>query len=257
MTPVTLNLARNTSVGNGTDGAVMSEYSLSNAMRSIGVDIEIRMGTHNHRIRGVWIGQREGEYLIIELPRKYNWIDVQEWFHNCTSVVLRGVLKEGQVFAASTRYLGLSARPFRNLYLSAPDKFEERSLRKVPRLDVDIEAALSFADELPRPEGVPETFKSIAGRVTDISRTGIAFETENELPFGKDAFINRLIDLTLFEKGEQIAKVIGEAKSCRLVGQGLLQFGLALDSRNRDYHAALGQIILSSKHIQAVIKGEP
>lgn len=234
----------------------MAEYSLSSAMRSIPIDIEIRMGTHNHRIRGLWVGQREGEYLIIDLPRKYNWIDLQEWFHHCTSIVLRGVLREGQVFAASTRFLGLASRPFRQLYVSAPDKFEERSLRKVPRINVDIEASLTFAEELPRPEGVPSSFKSIAGRVTDLSRTGIAFETESELPFDKELFVNRLIDLTLYNNGTPVSRVIGEAKSCRMAGEHLLQFGLAIDSRNRDYQLALGELILSSKHIQAVIKGE-
>lgn len=233
----------------------MAEYSLSVAMRSIPIDIEIRMGTHNHRIRGLWVGQHEGKYLVIELPRKYNWIDVQDWFHNCTSVVLRGVLREGQVFAASTQFLGLVARPFRQLYLSAPEQFEERSLREVPRIDVDIEASLAFAEELPRPRGVPQSFKSVAGRVTDLSRTGIAFETETQLPFDTSLFLNQLIDLTLFSNTKALAKVIGEAKSCRTAGQGLVQFGLAIGAANRDYHNVLGELILSSKHIQAVIKG--
>ena len=234
----------------------MAEYSLSSAMRSVPVEIEIRMGLHNHRVRGVWVGQREGEYLIIELSRKYNWLDMQEWFHNCSNVVLRGVLREGQVFAASTRFLGLSARPFRQLYLSAPDKFEERSLRQVPRIDVDIEASLAFAEELPRPVEVPDSFNAVAGRVTDLSRTGIAFETELQLPFNQNVFLNKLVDLSLYNNGRLVSKVIGEAKSCRKAGEELLQFGLAVDMRNRDYHATLGELILSSKHIQAVINGE-
>lgn len=234
----------------------MAEYSLSSAMRSVPVEIEIRMGIHNHRIRGLWVGQREGEYLIIELPRKYNWLDMQAWFHDCNNVVLRGVLREGQVFAAATRFLGLSPRPFRQLYVSAPDKFEERSLRQVPRIDVDIEATLAFAEELPRPAEVPESFKSVAGRVTDLSRTGIAFETESQLPFDKNLFLNKLIDLSLYNNGRLVSQVIGEAISCRAAGQNLLQFGLAIDTRNRDYHATLGELILSSKHIQAVIKGK-
>lgn len=234
----------------------MTGFSLATAMKSIAVDIEIRMGTHKHRIRGLWVGQREGDYLIIDLPRKYNWLELQEWFQNCTGVVLRGVLREGQVFAAATRFIGLSSRPFRQLYVSAPDKFEERSLRKVPRIQVDIEATLSFAKEVPAPEGVPESFTSVSGRVTDLSRTGIAFETEAELPFDRDLFMDRLIDLSLYDNGAEIAKVIGEAKSCRLVSEGLVQFGLAIDSRNRDYQESLGQLILSSKHVQAVLRGE-
>lgn len=234
----------------------MTEFSLATAMKSVTVDIEIRMGTHNHRIRGIWVGQREGEYLIVDLPRKYHWLDLQEWFQNCTAVVLRGVLSEGQVFAAVTRFIGLSPRPFRQLYVSAPDKFEERSLRKVPRIQVDIEATLSFAAEIPLPADVPESFSAIAGRVTDLSRTGIAFETEVELPFAPDLFINRLIDLTLYDNSVRIAQVIGEAKSCRLVGPVLSQFGLAIDSRNREYQESLGELILSSKHVQAVLKGE-
>lgn len=234
----------------------MTGFSLATAMKSISVDIEIRMGTHKHRIRGLWVGQREGDYLIIDLPRKYNWLELQEWFQNCTGVVLRGVLREGQVFAAATRFIGLSSRPFRQLYVSAPDKFEERSLRKVPRIQVDIEATLSFAEEVPAPEGVPESFTSVSGRVTDLSRTGIAFETEAELPFDRDLFMDRLIDLSLYDNGAEIAKVIGEAKSCRLVSEGLVQFGLAIDSRNRDYQESLGQLILSSKHVQAVLRGE-
>ena len=234
----------------------MAEYSLSSAMRSVPVEIEIRMGLHNHRIRGLWVGQREGEYLIIELPRKYNWLDMQEWFHSCTNVVLRGVLREGQVFAAVTRFVGLSARPVRQLYVSTPDKFEERSLRNVPRIDVDIEATLAFAEELPRPQEVPETFKAVAGRVTDLSRTGIAFETELQLPFNKNLFLDKLVDLSLYSNGQLVSKVIGEAKSCRRAGEDLLQFGLAIDIRNRDYQATLGELILSSKHIQAVINGE-
>ena len=234
----------------------MAGFSLTSAMKSVAVDIEIRMGTHNHRIRGLWVGQREGEYLIIDLPRKYNWLDLQEWFQNCTGVVLRGVLREGQVFAAATRFIGLSSRPFRQLYLTAPDKFEERSLRTVPRIHVDIEGTLSFASEVPAPAGVPENFSAVAGRVTDLSRTGLAFETEAELPFERDLFIERLIDLTLYDNGVEIAKVIGEAKSCRLVSDGLIQFGLAIDSRNRDYQESLGKLILTSKHVQAVLRGE-
>lgn len=234
----------------------MTGYELASMMGSIAVELEIRMGTHNHRIRGTWVGQRENEYLIIDIPRKYNWIEVREWFYNCTSVVLRGVGADGQVFAAATRFIGLNAKPFRQLYLSPPERLELRSLRKVPRLAVDIDALLCFTKEVPQPSGVPEGFKGLPGRVTDISRTGIAFETEQDLPFSYELFTNQLVDLKMYSGKTQLAEIIGEARGARLVGKSLLQFGIAVDARNRDYHQAMGQLILSSRHIEAVLKGE-
>lgn len=233
----------------------MANYSIAGAMRSIPVDIEIRMGTHNHRIRGLWVGQREGEYLIIDLPKRYNWLDIQNWFTNCTAVVLRGVLREGQVFAASTQFIGLVPRPFRQLILSAPDSMQERSLHKVPRVAVDIDAKLTFTKELPRPKEVPEHFDSLAGRVTDLSLDGIAFESVADVDFPREAFLGQLADMVFVgQQGKTVAQVIGEIKSCRQAGDKLFQFGLAIDTKNRDYRASLGALILSSKHIQAMLQ---
>lgn len=234
----------------------MIGYELANMMGSISVELEIRMGTHNHRIRGTWVGQRKNEYLIIDIPRKYNWLDLREWFFNCTSVILRGVGDNGQVFAASTRFIALNAKPFRQLYVSAPERLELRSLRKIPRLAVDIDARLCFTREVPQPDGVPQDFEGVPGGVTDISRSGIAFETTQELPFSHELFTNKLIDLKMYAAGKELCEVIGEVKGSRYVGPGLLQVGIAIDTRNRDYHQAMGQIILSSKHIDAVLKGQ-
>lgn len=234
----------------------MTELNMSVAMKSIPVDLEVVMGMQSHRIRATWVGQREGEYLVIDLPRKYTWRDLQEWFYNATSVVVRGVLATGQIFAAESRVLGMVAKPYRQLYLSAPDKLEERSLRKVPRIQVDIDAELSFAAELPKPSGVPADFTGMRGRVTDLSRTGIAFESSEKLPFVRDLFMNKLVDLELFDEGQSLNSVLGEAKSCRVTDNGLLNFGIAIDTRNRDYAQALGQLILASRHIKAVLRGE-
>jgi hypothetical protein len=234
----------------------MTQIGLASAMQSINVDIEIRFGTHNQRIRGTWVGQREGEYLILEIPRKYNWIEVQDAFSTSVSVVVRGVHPQGQVFAASTRFIGTSARPFRTVYVTAPDQFEERSLRKVPRIAVDIDAALSFAREVGPPAGVPEDFSSLRGRVTDLSRTGIAFESVVEPPFSVELFNQRLIDLVMEDEGKQVSRVIGEVKSVRAMNDGLMLFGIAVDMRNKDYERSLGELILSSRTVKAVIKGE-
>lgn len=234
----------------------MTEQTLSTAMKSIPVDLEIVMGMQRHRIRAQWVGHREGEYLVMDLPRKYAWIDLQDWLYNATSVVVRGVRAGGQVFAAESRVLGMVAKPFRQLYLSVPDKFEERSLRKVPRIEVDIDANLGFAKELPKPEGILPSFQSLRGRVTDLSRTGIAFESAESLPFKADLFVNRLVDLQLFDDGESIVTVMGEAKSCRISDGNLLTFGVAVERRNQEYADALGRLILASRHIKSVIKGE-
>lgn len=244
----------------------MTEYSLAMAMKSIAVEVEIKMRIHNHRIRGQLVGHREGEYLMVDVPRKYNWIQVQEWFNESTSVVLRGVSGNGLAFAAVSRFIGLSPRPVRQLYLTAPDKFEERSLRKVPRIQVDIESRLAIARELPRPPGMPASFEGISGRITDLSRTGIAFESNFSLEFARELFVNQLVDVSVSSgsilegsipegTGKQI-NFIAEVKSCREVTDGLLQFGLAVDTRNQDYVNGLGELILSSRHIQAVLKGE-
>lgn len=234
----------------------MSEMSLSTLMHSVPVDIEIKFGAHAQRIRGIWVGQREGEYLVLEIPRKYNWLETQEWFSDSISVVIRGVHSQGQVFAAVTRFIGTSARPYRTVYLTVPDQFQERSLRRVPRVPVDIEAKLSFAKEVAAPEGVEDDFAGWLGRVTDLSRTGIGFETEFQLPCPASHLLNQLVELHVYDNGKEIANVLGEIKSCRQPDDKLTCFGVAIDSRNREYQAALQDLILASKTIKAVIHGD-
>lgn len=234
----------------------MSELSLSTLMRSVPVDIEIKFGANAQRIRGVWVGQREGEYLVLEIPRKYNWLETQEWFADSISVVIRGVHPQGQVFAAQTRFIGTSPRPFRTVYVTVPDQFVERSLRRVPRVPVDIEARLAFAKEVGVPEGVDDEFTGWLGRATDLSRTGIAFESEFPLPCPASKLMNQLVELHMYDNGKEIANVLGEIKSCRQPDDKLTCFGVAIDSRNREYQAALQDLILASKTIKAVIHGE-
>lgn len=234
----------------------MSVISLSSMMHSVPVDIEIKFGAHGQRIRGIWVGQREGEYLVLEIPRKYNWLETQEWLTESISVVIRGVHSQGQVFAAVTRFIGTSARPYRMVYLTVPDQFEERSLRRVPRMQVDIEAKLSFAEEVATPPGIDDDFAGWQGRVIDLSRTGIAFETEFPLPCPASHLLNQLVELHMLDNGEEIVNVLGEIKSCRQPDDKLICFGVAIDSRNREYQGALKDLILASKTIKAVIHGE-
>ncbi|MGX5914995.1 PilZ domain-containing protein [Aliidiomarina sp. Khilg15.8] len=234
----------------------MSEISLSALMHSVPVDIEIKFGAHAQRIRGIWVGQREGEYLVLEIPRKYNWLETQEWFSDSISVVIRGVNSQGQAFAALTRFIGTSARPYRTVYVTVPDQLQERSLRRVPRMPVDIEARLSFAEEVETPEWVEKDFTGWLGRAMDLSRTGIGFETEFQLPCPPSSMLNQLVELHMYDNGNEIINVLGEIKSCRQPDDKLTCFGVAIDSRNREYQAALKDLILASKTIKAVIHGD-
>lgn len=232
----------------------MTSLSLSSVMKTLPVDIEIKFGTSNQRVRGNWVGQREGEYLIIEIPRKYNWSELQDWFNNSIGLVVRGVLDHGQVFAATGQVLGTTSRPYRTLYMSYPDTFEERSLRKVPRVQVELDAMLSFPDEVAKPVGLEPGFKVLAGQVTDLSKAGIAFETTITLPCPQSSLLNQLIELSIKDEGKELVNVLSEVRSCRLLGEKRTLIGLALDKRNRDYQNALSTLILHSKTIKCVWK---
>ncbi|RUO24327.1 hypothetical protein CWE09_10650 [Aliidiomarina minuta] len=232
----------------------MSNPSLSSVMKTLPVDIEIKFGTSNQRVRGTWVGQREGEYLIIEFPRKYNWSELQDWFNNSIGLVMRGVLDHGQVYAATGRVLGTTSRPYRTLYMSYPDTFEERSLRKVPRVEVELDASLCFTDEVAKPIGLDPDFKALTGRVTDLSKTGIAFETTMTLPCPQSSLMNQLIELSIKDEGKELVNVLSEVRSCRLLGEKRALIGLALDKRNREYQNSLSTLILHSKTIKSVWK---
>ncbi|WP_157957912.1 PilZ domain-containing protein [Aliidiomarina celeris] len=227
----------------------MHSDGFSPAIKPVVVELELRFGTRTERLRGVLVGQRPPEYLIVEVSKKHDWNKVKPWFDECSNVVVRGVLEQGKIVAAVSSYLSSAARPQRLVFLTYPRRFETRGLREAPRLETELDAII-------RPSAKHESVFSgangigeLRGTIRDISRGGMGFKAPANDPLPLDKMNGAVVDVEIIDNGRPVFKTQCELRGVKTQGN-MLNTGLVVDKNDKRYLAALDDLILRSKLIQ-------
>lgn len=232
----------------------MSTEGFSESLRPVPVEMELRFGTHKERVRGILVGQRKQEYLIVEVSKKHNWAEIQEWFSSAATVVIRGVLDQGKVVAGATGFITAIARPQRMVFLNYPQRFESRILRHTPRVEVELDAIVRPAPNLPSPFTVESGLTEIKGNVIDISRGGMGFKSVAQLEISADELNGSVVEIEIFDGEKQLLKTLAEIRGSKL-SEEYTVMGLLVDRHDEQYTASLDNLILHSKLIKEAIKG--
>ncbi|MCO4322653.1 PilZ domain-containing protein [Aliidiomarina quisquiliarum] len=232
----------------------MSTEGFSTSLRPVAIELELRFGTHSERVRGLLVGQRKPEYLIVEISRKHNWTEVQEWFLEASTVVVRGVLAQGQIIAAVATFLSVVSRPQRMVFLTYPERFETRILRQTPRLEVDLDAVIRGAPNLASPFSEESGLTEIKGAIKDISRGGISFETKAIAELENEDLSGAVVEIEIFDEERSLLKIQGEIRGTKQGGDDLT-LGLLVDRDDKQFSSSLNNLVLHSKLIKQAIKG--
>lgn len=232
----------------------MSSEGFSLASRPIAVEMELRFGTHSERVKGLLVGQRRPEYLIVEISKKHNWTEVQDWFNDAATVIIRGVLDQGEVVAGAAGFLNAITRPQRMVYLTYPQRFETRTLRLTPRIEVELDAVIRAAPKLPSPFGEGSSLTELKGTIVDISRSGMGFETEAREELNIEKLNGTVIEVEVFDEGQSLLKVLAEIRGAK-AHENLILMGLLVDREEKQFVSSLDTLVLHSKLIKQAIKG--
>ncbi len=232
----------------------MSTEGFSAALRPVAIEMELRFGTHSERVRGLLVGQRKPEYLIVEISKKHNWNEVQEWFTEASTVIVRGVLAQGQIIAAVANFLSVVSRPQRMVFLTYPERFETRILRQTPRLEVDLDAIIRGAPNLASPFSEESGLTELIGAIKDISRGGISFETKAIATLEHEEMNGMVVEVEILDDGKSLLKLQAEIRATKQSGDDII-LGLLVDRDDKQFSASLNNLILHSKLIKEAIKG--
>lgn len=226
----------------------------SSNLKPLPIDMELRFGTHTERLRGILVGLRQPEYLVVEIPRKYDWLEVQDWFNDVATVIIRGVLENGQVIAAATGFLSAVARPQRMVFLAYPQRIETRGLRKAPRVDVELDAVIRPKDTFHSPLATELGTLQLAGTITDVSRGGMGFEIETPKEIDAYELNGTVIEIQVLDEGRNLLKTEAEVRGVKINGS-TTQMGLLVNRQDVKYLESLDSLILHSKLIKQAIHG--
>lgn len=232
----------------------MSADGFTPSLRPVPVEMELRFGTHNERVKGLLVGQRQPEYLMVEIPKKYNWSEVENWFSSCATVVIRGVLSQGQIIAAATGFLCTTTRPQRLVFLEYPKRFEARGLRQTPRVEVEIDAVIRVAPNIPSPFPKDANIEEMKGSVVDVSRGGLGFTAKVDSTISAEKLNGGAIEVEVFDGEKSLLKTIAEIRGSKQNGISITM-GLLVDKKDSKYQEALDDLILHSKLIKQAIHG--
>lgn len=226
----------------------------STALIPVSVELELRFGTHSERVRGILVGQKQSEFLIIEVSKKHNWVEVQTWFHEAASVVIRGVVNDGRIVAGLTEFIAFNTRPQRIVYLSYPKQLESRMLRQAPRIDVELDAILRAkpgeGNAFPEESG----FIELKGIVNDVSRGGLSFSTQLSEELNIEDFNAIGVEIEVYDENETLLKAVAETRAARVAGEHVI-IGLLVNSDRKQFVDSLDHLILHSKSIKKMIQG--
>jgi len=232
----------------------MSAEGFSPSLRPVPVEMELRFGTHNERVKGLLVGQRQPEYLVIEISKKYNWAEVQDWFAECATVVIRGVLDQGQIVAAATGYLSATSRPQRLIFLQYPKRFEARGLRQAPRIEVELDAVIRSAPNIPSPFPPGSGITDVKGVVKDISRGGLGFSAKADPTISAEKLNGGIVEVEVLDGDKSLLKTVAEIRGSKQAGVTMVM-GLLVDKKDQTYLDSLDDLILHSKLIKQAIHG--
>lgn len=152
--------------------------------------VELYNSSTDESYHMVLVGQHYPDYLIVELPQQYAWQDVLPSLRGEQPLILRTISQHGEVIAGHVRVIHATHFPKKVLFISYPEQVEAKTLRKTPRMQVDVAATIQLAD-VDRP--------SISGRLRDMSGNGFGFDVAGVLPrlethlIGQQAQVNILL----------------------------------------------------------------
>ncbi|RTE85600.1 MULTISPECIES: PilZ domain-containing protein [Gammaproteobacteria] len=232
----------------------MSAEGFTPSIRPVPVEMELRFGTHNERVKGLLVGQRQPEYLAVEISKKYNWNEVNDWFGSCATVVIRGVLNQGQIVAAATGFLSSITRPQRIVFLQYPKRFEARGLRQAPRIEVELDATIRPAPSVPSPFPQGSGIEEVQGTIKDISRGGMGFSAKADPTISADKLNGGVVEVEIKDGEKSLLKTVAEIRGSKQSGVSMVM-GLLIDKKDQAYLDALDDLVLHSKLIKQAIHG--
>jgi len=126
----------------------------------VGAHLHVQVGQTSRRLDSVFIGSRDGRYLIISAPRGLGGRVPPEG----TPLIVR-YLHQGNAYGFKAGVLEAVSSPERLWFLSHPRQVETFHLRSYPRVNCLLPARLILDDQV------------MDGSVVDISRTGARHRT--------------------------------------------------------------------------------
>jgi hypothetical protein len=134
------------------------------------IDIEVIMPAGSKRLKTDYIGQLDGQFLVLKHPSpKRLGAAIDHIKEGCT-VIVRALLEhgKGQVIAFKTTIQSMASHPTRLIFLAPPAKLQTYCLRAQTRVPTLIPAVINLADH------------SCVGVIKDISLSGLQFDIHQE-----------------------------------------------------------------------------
>jgi len=211
------------------------------------IEIQINVLAQQHKVKAVIVGQRENDFLIIELGRGAPWQQVATLLQDSSSVIIRCVLPCGSVMAGVTSYMTSATYPRKLIFLTFPSAVERRNLRNKPRMEVELAARLRFNET--------SAIGDLEGWVSDLSLGGVGFVCSYTNPVERDDIVEKSIDLDVIDEGNVLVTLIGHVRSCRLsrtTATTHLQLGVRVEGCSSQYPNCLNELILHSQQVKAL-----
>lgn len=211
------------------------------------VTLQINVATQQIKQRAVMIGHKLNDYVILEFGRDADWRILLSCLTESTAVIIRAVLPNGDVIAASCSYLSMTHYPRKLVFLNFPKEFEKRHLRANPRVNVELPAALTFTE---LSELFPQPIDSL---ITDLSEQGLGLQTREPITVPKEELLGKTVELAVQHNQQRDHAVLEcEIRNRQLINPQLTQFGLkVVRSHGKPYESLIDIWVSETLHNKA------
>ncbi len=125
----------------------------------IGMAVQVQVSTEETRFRSVYLGMKQGEFLIIQMP---GLPGIRDKLINRCNLIVRFMIA-GRVYGFEATVLGHVLRPAPLIFISYPELIEVINLRSAERVDTFVEAKGEIGED------------RVQGIILDISENGCCF----------------------------------------------------------------------------------
>ncbi len=177
------------------------------------------------------IGEKEGEFVIIELPKEYDSFNKPDYLESGNSLIIRYISADGVIYGVKSYILRTIYTPVKLMIVDCPKVLENYNLRK------DKRSTCLFYSEIEINNTV------INGYILNISKTGcslsIATDKLNKATLQKDTKVNLSINIP--GMGEKLG-VSAEVKNVT-EQQDKSIYGLLFTEVNEKIQAMLTEVV--------------
>ena len=192
------------------------------------------------------LGQQHPHYLILGLGHQARWEMVLPAVKECESLRLKMVSDEGEMIAARVRLIHASHFPEKLLFVSYPEHGVVRPLRHSPRIVADHPAQLQVANYFPY----------INGKVVDIGRGGVGFETHHQLPSLMSDLQDRDVKLHLSHDDTHDFELSGRIRLLKEHRPNVWHVGIKCELSSAECESILLRLATHRNAIDRVIKND-